>query len=44
MALETLKNEPMEYGKSIHMLICIDNDKLMVDIVRHDLVQIYQIS
>ena len=31
----------MEYGKSIHMLICIDIDKLMVGIVRHELVKIY---
>ena len=31
----------MEYGKSIHMLIRIGIDKLMVDIVRHELVQIY---
>ena len=31
----------MEYGKSIHMLICIDNEKLIFDIARRELVQIY---
>ena len=31
----------MEYGKIIHMLICIGIDKLMVDIARRELVQIY---